>query len=163
MNATGPVRTAAADLSGIEFSQMRGEHLDEVLAIERAIYPFPWTRGNFQDSLDSNYEAWLARDENRRIIGYFMLMLAVDEAHLLNLSVRADMQGKGLGRLLLERVCALARRNQMESLLLEVRPSNARALSIYEHLGFSRIGVRKNYYPAAQNTRENAIVMRRNL
>jgi ribosomal-protein-alanine N-acetyltransferase len=147
----------------LEFSPMGAEHLDEVLAIEDAIYPFPWTRGNFQDSLASAYETWLARDASRRIVGYFVLMLAVDEAHLLNLSVRPDAQGRGIGTVLLERACALARRDQMHSLLLEVRPSNARALAIYEHLGFSRIGVRKDYYPAAGNTRENAIVMRRTL
>jgi [ribosomal protein S18]-alanine N-acetyltransferase len=163
MSASGITKTAATSLAGIEFSPMESAHLDDVLAIERAIYPFPWTRVNFQDSLDSNYEAWLARDASQRTIGYFMLMLAVDEAHLLNLSVRADAQGKGIGKLLLERVCALARRNDMDSLLLEVRPSNARALSIYQHLGFSQIGVRKDYYPAAGNTRENAIVMRRSL
>ncbi len=87
-------------------------------------------------------------------------MHAVDEAHLLNITVRPDLQGQGLGRRLLDRVCLLAREAGMPAVLLEVRPSNRNALSVYRHVGFAEIGLRKNYYPAAGQTRENAIVMR---
>jgi ribosomal-protein-alanine N-acetyltransferase len=87
-------------------------------------------------------------------------MLAVDEAHLLNITVRSDLQGKGIGRFLLDKVKIIARQNDMQSLLLEVRPSNHRALSVYHNAGFTKIGTRKNYYPAPGNAREDALVMK---
>ena len=87
-------------------------------------------------------------------------MLAVDEAHLLNISVRRDLHGHGVGRLQLDKVVALAKEHGMTSILLEVRPSNQRAFAVYERYGFLRIGNRKGYYPAADGAREDAIVMR---
>jgi ribosomal-protein-alanine N-acetyltransferase len=140
--------------------RMQPENLREVVAIEKAVYPFPWTLGNFNDSLKSAYQAWILRDESETLAGYFLLMPAFDEAHLLNITVRGDLQGHGLGRLMLDHVVAIARRIRMESILLEVRPSNVRALKIYEQYGFIRIGLRKDYYPAPDNTREDALVMR---
>ena len=139
---------------------MRVDDLGEVQAIESDVYPYPWTRGNFLDSLYSGYESWTLRDSSNTLIAYFLMMLAVDEAHLLNISVRRDCQRQGFGRMLLDRVVALARERRMSSILLEVRPSNERALAVYERYGFSLIGLRKAYYPAAGNTREDAIVMR---
>jgi ribosomal-protein-alanine N-acetyltransferase len=87
-------------------------------------------------------------------------MAVVDEAHLLNVAVSAEKQGQGLGRFLLNQAVACARGLGMESVLLEVRPSNTRALEIYERYGFKQIGRRKGYYPAADGQREDAIVMR---
>ena len=139
---------------------MQQGDIEQVLAIESIVYPHPWTRGNFLDSLASGYEAWVARETNFRLVGYFLAMQVVDEMHLLNISIRADLQGRGFGRMLLDRVAALARANGMTSILLEVRPSNLRALSVYERYGFVRIGLRRGYYPAASNMREDAIVMR---
>jgi ribosomal-protein-alanine N-acetyltransferase len=139
---------------------MRADDLAEVVAIENDVYPYPWSRGNFLDSLYSGYEAWTLRDSSGSLAGYFLLMLAVDEAHLLNITVRRDLHGKGLGRMQLDKVCALARSRGMHSVLLEVRPSNQRAQAVYERYGFAKIGIRKGYYPAAEKVREDAIVMR---
>ncbi|WP_089399158.1 ribosomal protein S18-alanine N-acetyltransferase [Noviherbaspirillum humi] len=139
---------------------MQVDDIDEVMRIELAAYPHPWTKGNFLDSLYSGYEAWVLRHGTTRLAGYFLVMLAVDEVHLLNITVRPELQGRGLGKLQLDRVAALARERGMGSVLLEVRPSNLRALAVYERYGFSRIGLRKGYYPAAGNRREDAIVMR---
>lgn len=139
---------------------MQESDLTEILAIENDVYPHPWTRGNFLDSLYSGYENWVVRDASGLIAGYFLLMFVVDEAHLLNVTVRRNMQGRGLGLLQLDRVAAIAREHNMASVLLEVRPSNQRALTIYQRYGFTEIGKRKGYYPAANNTREDAIVMR---
>jgi ribosomal-protein-alanine N-acetyltransferase len=100
------------------------------------------------------------RDAAGMLAGYFLLMLAVDEAHLLNISVRRDLHGKGLGRTQLDKVAALSKEKGMQSVLLEVRPSNQRALAVYQHYGFVQVGVRKGYYPAVGNMREDAIVMR---
>jgi ribosomal-protein-alanine N-acetyltransferase len=142
------------------FARMAADDLDELLLIENVIYPHPWTRGNFLDSLSSGYETWTLRDESGALVGYFLVMLAVDEAHLLNVSVRADLQGHGVGKKLLDKVVMIAQEHGMTSILLEVRPSNGHALAVYKHYGFTQIGVRKGYYPAVNNAREDAIVMR---
>ncbi len=145
------------------FSKMNVTDIEDVIAVEQNAYPFPWTRGNFLDSLDSGYEAWVLRDEDSRLLGYFLMMYAVEEVHLLNITVRPDRQGQGLGRKLLDQLIALARDAGMHAVLLEVRPSNNHALMVYHHLGFVQIGQRKNYYPAAGAGREDAIVMRKML
>ncbi len=145
------------------FAMMKVTDIEDVVAIECDAYPFPWTRGNFLDSLDSGYEAWVLRDNEDCLLAYFLLMYVVEEVHLLNITVRPDVQGLGLGSKLLDKVIALARDAAMPAVLLEVRPSNQHALAVYQHLGFVQIGVRKNYYPAAGATREDAIVMRKKL
>jgi ribosomal-protein-alanine N-acetyltransferase len=134
--------------------------LAEVMAIENDVYPFPWTRGNFLDSLYSGYEIWTVRDLTEAVAGYLLLMLSVDDAHLLNIAVRRDLHGRGVGRLLLDHAVALAGGKGLHSILLEVRPSNERAVNVYERYGFAGIGVRRGYYPAGANRREDAIVMR---
>jgi ribosomal-protein-alanine N-acetyltransferase len=155
--------TPAHDQTGpLRFYGMCLDDLDEVLAIERDIYPFPWTRGNFRDSLDAGYYAWTLREQGV-LVGYAVLMQALDEAHLLNISVSRAHQGRGLGRLVMDRVVAQMLAYGAQSVLLEVRPSNARALRFYDGYGFERIGVRRGYYPADAsfpNHREDAIVMR---
>jgi ribosomal-protein-alanine N-acetyltransferase len=145
------------------FVRMTLDDLPEVMVIENSVYPHPWTRGNFLDSLYSGYQAWVLRGTDGSLLGYFLLMLAVDEAHLLNITVRRDLHGQGFGRMQLDKVVALAKEHGMDSILLEVRPSNLRALAVYERYGYERIGRRKSYYPAANNTREDAIVMRLSL
>ncbi|HEY0843860.1 MAG TPA: ribosomal protein S18-alanine N-acetyltransferase [Noviherbaspirillum sp.] len=160
MSAVYKVVAESPAPSSLRFAPMQVSDLPEVLAIENDVYPYPWTRGNFLDSMYSGYETWTLRDTSGALAGYFLLMLAVDEAHLLNISVRRDLHGKGVGRLQLDKVVDIAREKGMTSVLLEVRPSNRRALAIYEQYGFVRIGQRKGYYPAEGNTREDAIVMR---
>ena len=144
----------------LAYAPMVAGDVDEVQALEAAVYPHPWSRGNFTDSLASGYSAWTLRDNAGVLVGYFLLMFAVDEAHLLNVAVEGAIQGQGLGRFLLNQSCACARQLGMESMLLEVRPSNVRALDIYQRYGFEQIGRRKGYYPAANSQREDAIVMR---
>jgi ribosomal-protein-alanine N-acetyltransferase len=148
------------DLARLNYEPMQQSDLDDVLGLEESVYPHPWSMGNFTDSLSSNYEAWVLRDQDRELLGYFLLMAIVDEAHLLNVAVSAEKQGQGLGRFLLNQAVACARGLGMTSVLLEVRPSNTRALEIYERYGFKHIGRRKGYYPAANQQREDAIVMR---
>lgn len=148
------------DLARLNYEPMRDADLAEVLALEHRVYPHPWTMANFADSLASGYHAWVLRDQAGELMGYFLLMAIVDEAHLLNVAVSDLRQGQGLGRFLLNQAVACARGQGMESVLLEVRPSNLRALDIYQRYGFRQIGRRKAYYPAANQQREDAIVMR---
>ena len=154
---------AAADLpshDALHYAPMVVADVDEVFALETSVYPHPWTRGNFIDSLAAGYHCWVLRDGAGVLAGYFLLMGALDEGHLLNVAVAAPRQREGLGLYLLEKIAACARGLSMSSILLEVRPSNLRALKIYARYGFTEIGRRKAYYPAHHGQREDAIVMR---
>ncbi len=142
------------------YAPMVAADIDEVFALESSVYPHPWSRGNFVDSLSSGYNSWTLRDDSGALVGYFLLMAVVDEAHLLNVAVAAPRQREGIGLFLLDKIVSCARGLSMDSILLEVRPSNLRALKVYEKYGFAEIGRRKNYYPAHHGLREDAIVMR---
>jgi ribosomal-protein-alanine N-acetyltransferase len=136
---------------------MREQDLAEVMAIEEAIYSHPWTRGNFADSLIAGYECrtWrLGAD----LLGYFVLMVAAGEAHLLNLSIAPAWQRKGHGSVLLREASGIARACGGRGIFLEVRPSNAGAQALYTRFGFRRIAVRRGYYPA-HSGREDALVL----
>ena len=150
----------SADFALLDYAPMRLQDVDDVVRLEQAVFPHPWSRGNFIDSLTSGYDAWVLRDAQGKLAGYFLLMAAVDEAHLLDVAVAADRQGTGLGRYLLDKVGACARGLGVESVLLEVRPSNLRALEVYRRYGYAEIGRRRAYYPAHEGQREDAIVMR---
>lgn len=141
----------------VEMLPMNARDLNEIVAIEDTVYPFPWTRGNFTDSLTAGYSTWVCR-VGGELVGYAVVMMAVDEAHLLNISVDKRRQGMGFGARLLRHAMGVARALGARSLLLEVRPSNERALELYRHFGFVRIGVRKAYYPAHEG-REDAMVL----
>jgi ribosomal-protein-alanine N-acetyltransferase len=146
---------------GLALRPMVVADIDEVYALEQSVFPHPWSRANFMDSLASGYDAWVLREPDEgALAGYFLVMHAVDEAHLLDVAVSGERQGSGLGRFLLDRVAARARTMGMSSILLEVRPSNVRALQVYERYGYAQIGRRKGYYPAHEGKREDAIVMR---
>jgi len=133
--------------------------LNQVMRIEYDVYPFPWTRGNFEDALRAGYTAWAMSDAGDAMIAYAIAMLAVDEAHLLNLSVARGYQRQGYGWRMLEWIAQCTRDYGARSLLLEVRPTNEAALRLYQRYGFERIGVRPGYYPAVGG-REDAVVMR---
>ena len=147
--------------SRLDWQPMQPDDLDAVLAVENVIYPFPWTAGNFRDSLESGYDCWIV-SEAGLMVGYTVVMTVVDEAHLLNISVAAERQRQGIGGEMLEALCAMAARRGLMRMLLEVRPSNAAAQALYVGHGFAEIGRRRDYYPAAGG-REDAIVMGRML
>jgi ribosomal-protein-alanine N-acetyltransferase len=143
--------------SAPEFVPMRESDLRSVLAIEESIYEFPWTLGNFRDSLRAGYACWVMR-EGRSVIGYAVLMLAAGEAHLLNLSVAAHSQRRGHGRNLLHNLVEVARERKAKVIFLEVRPTNEVGQRLYSGYGFRQIGVRRGYYPARKG-REDALVL----
>jgi ribosomal-protein-alanine N-acetyltransferase len=136
---------------------MREEDLDEVMAIESAVYTHPWTRGNFADSLRSGYDCRTLR-LGGELLGYFVVMAAAGEAHLLNLSVAAAHQRRGIGSGLLREAAAIAIGRGARSLFLEVRPSNRGAQALYTRFGFRKVAVRRGYYPA-HDGREDALVL----
>ncbi|HMA87471.1 MAG TPA: ribosomal protein S18-alanine N-acetyltransferase [Burkholderiales bacterium] len=136
---------------------MREADLAEVAAAESEIYTHPWSRGNFADSLRARYQCYTLR-RGADLVGYFVLMVAAGEAHLLNLSVAAAHQRRGHGSALLADLMRLARELGARTLFLEVRPSNLGAQALYRRFGFRRIGLRRGYYPA-QGGREDALVL----
>lgn len=135
--------------------------LDAVAAAEARIHAFPWTRGNFADSLATGHQAWLAQ-QGGRMIGYAVVMQVLDEVHLLNISVLPELQRGGRGSSLLAHLCGQARLCAATRMLLEVRPGNLAGQGFYRRHGFVEIGRRRDYYPAHAG-REDAIVMAREL
>jgi ribosomal-protein-alanine N-acetyltransferase len=134
--------------------------VEAVMAIESAAYAFPWSRGNFIDSLAAGYPACVLQGAQGELLGYFVAMGGVDEMHLLNITVAPPVQGRGHARVMFDALIPLCRAQRARTLWLEVRESNARARAMYAHLGFGQVGLRKGYYPAPFGRREDAVVMR---
>ena len=133
--------------------------LDTLVDIETAAYPFPWSRGNFIDSLNAGYLARKRVDADGQWLGYFIAMPGVQEVHLLNLTVTPAHQRRGHARAMLDELVRESRALEAQRLWLEVRTSNQRAQELYRRYGFRDVGLRRGYYPAGTLARENAIVM----
>lgn len=139
------------------FRSMTEADLLQIMEIERRAYPYPWTPGILRDCLRVGYACWVY-EVDAVIHAYGVMSVAAGEAHILNLCVRTESQGQGLGGKMLTQLIALARRHGADTLLLEVRPSNLSALRLYQRQGFNEVGTRKNYYPAEQG-REDALIL----
>jgi ribosomal-protein-alanine N-acetyltransferase len=144
---------------GAALRAMTVSDLDAVMAIEAGAYSFPWTRGNFIDSLAAGYLALVLAAPQDGIVGYLVAMAGVDEMHLLNLTVAPGWQRRGLARELLDALEARCRADGLSMLWLEVRHSNERARALYARRGFAEVGLRRGYYPAPLSKREDAVVM----
>jgi len=140
-----------------QLAPMGEADLDAVLVIERAAYTHPWTRGNFADSLRARYQCRTWR-QGGTLLGYFVLLAAAGEAHLLNLSIAPACQRRGHGSALLREAMRVAREDGAKKVFLEVRPSNLAGKALYERFGFRKIALRRGYYPA-QGGREDALVL----
>jgi ribosomal-protein-alanine N-acetyltransferase len=140
------------------FAPMQEADLEWVAEQDKLLYPFPWAAVNFADSMSAGYGCWTMCEGGERA-GYAVLMMVLDEVHILNISVVGERQGRGLGRRLLDHLAAVAREAGARQMFLEVRPSNTPALALYQRAGFETIGRRKGYYPAADG-REDGLVMR---
>ena len=134
--------------------------LPEVVELERQSQAFPWSRRNFEDALAAQYPAWVLRVDGT-LAGFCVAMPAPDDVHLLVIAVAPDFRGQGLARQLLDQVDRLAINLGIGRVLLEVRPSNHKALGFYQREGFAQIGLRRGYYPAGRGAREDALVMAR--
>ncbi len=143
--------------SAPSFEPMRPEDIDAVMATEQRAYPFPWSRANFSDSLVSGYSAWCCR-VGGALVGHAVMMLVLDEAHLLNITISPDWQRHGYGMLVMQHLFDVARSHGAKRMFLEARPSNAPGQGLYDKLGFETIGRRRGYYPADAG-REDAVVM----
>lgn len=158
-----PSTPAPAGQLAYALRPMTPADLDAVNHIESRVYDFPWSRGNFADSLTAQYHAQVLTDTTDAVCGYFVAMPGVEEMHLLNISVAPPMQGQGLSLLMLDAVTLLSRADGAHLLWLEVRPSNTHAVRVYERYGFYPIARRRDYYPSVdaqgRACREDALVM----
>lgn len=125
--------------------------------MEKSLYEFPWSPGNFRDSLEAGYDCWGVCHGNA-LIGYAVLMVALDEAHLLNFAVASEWHGQGVGRAFLAHMMEVAKQARCEIVYLEVRPTNVVARHLYRSVGFQQIAIRPNYYPASGG-REDALFL----
>lgn len=152
------VATVATDL----VLPMSAHDLPAVVELERQSQAFPWSHRHFEDALAANYPAWIVRRDHQ-LIGFCVAMAAIEEVHVLVIAVAGDARRGGVGSMLLREVERYAEMWALGRVLLEVRPSNTRALAFYVQQSFTEIGRRKGYYPAAHGEREDAIVMSRQI
>jgi len=142
----------------VHFEPMLAERLEAVVAVEKRAYAHPWNHTNFLDALQSGNQAQMLMAGDV-LLGYFVAMPGVDEVHLLNITVAPEYQGQGWARTLLDAMDLWARGQSAAWLWLEVRVGNLRAMRVYEAHGYQRVGQRKDYYPAGEGQREDAVVM----
>lgn len=147
----------AADAAAVRIRPMQSADLAAVVRNETRAYAYPWSPGIFADCLAAAHECWVL-EEGEAVVGHGILAAAAGEAHLLNLCVARDRQGRGLGRLLVEWMLERARRRHAGVVFLEVRPSNRAAWQLYDSIGFCEVGRRPGYYPDARGS-EDALVM----
>ena len=165
--------TSAAELA---FLPMEAGDLDAVLSLEQISHAHPWTRGNFSDSLAAGHWAYCIRPDSadaepgsyldpQVLWAYCVLYPAVDELHLLNITVAPQLRRLGIAARILKAIEGIAASRKMPRIILEVRPSNIPAITLYQSLGYETIGVRKGYYPADESTgqREDAQVMAKSI
>lgn len=139
------------------FRLMQETDLDQVIAIEEAIYSFPWTRGIFFDCINIGYLC-MVLEENGKIVAYSVMSVAAGESHLLTIVVPAEEQGKGYGKKMLNEMIQQAINDDSSTMYLEVRTSNKIAIQLYHNRGFNELGIRNNYYPSEQG-REDALIL----
>ncbi|RDH85046.1 MAG: ribosomal-protein-alanine N-acetyltransferase [endosymbiont of Galathealinum brachiosum] len=140
---------------------MMADDIPAIMEIENKVYTHPWTVGIFNDCMRVGYNCWVYYEDDE-LLAYGLVSVAVNEAHILNLCVSPDAQGKGLGKRMLYKLMQLAAERQGNSIFLEVRESNLIAQKLYDQEGFNRIGLRKNYYPS-EDGREDALVYAKEL
>ena len=145
----------------VQFQALTADWLDRVLAIENAVYPHPWSRANFEDSIQTGYQMQVLTTPDSEILGYFIAMKGFEEVHVLNITVAEPFQRQGWAKLMLDALAVWSRGQGAAWLWLEVRGSNERALQVYKAQGFKLVSVRQDYYPKGPkaNGREDAIVM----
>jgi ribosomal-protein-alanine N-acetyltransferase len=153
-----PAVGSGATTVEVRFEPMLDQHLDAVAALEQRAYPHPWQRRHFADCLGAGYQAQLLM-AGELMLGYFVAMKGVDEVHLLNLVVAPEHQRLGWAQVLLDALALWARGQGAHWVWLEARASNTRAVHVYKAHGYRLVGTRRQYYPAENGQREDAVVM----
>ncbi len=131
--------------------------IDAVMRIENSAYDYPWTEGIFRDCLRVRYHSFVA-EQDGEVIAYVLMNTVLNEAHILNICVDPLYRRRGIAAYLLQHIIDTALKLKSDTLFLEVRESNKAALALYRRFNFNEVGIRRNYYPAADG-REDAIML----
>ena len=140
----------------IHFRTLLPEDAEGVARVECESFPTPWSREDFWREASNDFACYIVVLADEAIIGFGGCWISFEEAQVTNIALTASQRGRGLGKVLMEKLMCAAAERGAERMTLEVRPSNTPALRLYEGLGFAAIGVRKKYY---QDNDEDAILM----
>jgi len=143
-------------MADYDISLMTAADIDGMYAVELATFSVPWSRESIEAELTNPCARYLVARKGGEVIGYAGMWLVIDEAHVTNVAVRADMRGQGLGKELMEKLIQLAADSGMIWMTLEVRRSNKIAQALYHKFGFIDVGYRKRYY---EDNQEDALLM----
>lgn len=156
MDESQRVLDKAGDDIQIEIKEMEPQDIPDVAALEKRIFSMPWSEQGFYSSLVSPDTVYLIVRSKGKLIGYCGLLQSLDEADITNVAVAEEFRGRGIARQMLEKLMCLGKGRGIERYTLEVRVSNEPALRLYQRLGFSSAGIRKNFY---EKPREDAVIM----
>jgi ribosomal-protein-alanine N-acetyltransferase len=138
--------------------RMNESHVSAVAELEKLCFSDPWSENSVASELKNKLALWLVAEEEGRVSGYIGSQTCGDESDVMNVAVHPDFRRRGIAEALVNRLVEELKAIDSHSLTLEVRASNVPAISLYEKLGFSEVGRRKNYY---RNPREDALIMRK--
>ena len=133
-------------MDAMAIRDMRPEDVPDVASIERSSFSMPWSENSFYSEVYGRYSIARVAVIRKRIVGYIITRLILDEGHLLDLAIHSELRRRGIARLLLEDVICGLKINSCRAFYLEVRASNIAARQFYEKMDFTDIGTRKNYY-----------------
>lgn len=135
---------------------MNESHVKQVAELEKICFSDPWSENSVASELNNPLSVWLVAEENGIVCGYVGSQTVLDETDMMNIAVHPDFRRKGIAAALIAELVRLLKERGSRILRLEVRESNAPAISLYETMGFTQLGFRKNYY---RNTKENALIL----
>lgn len=142
----------------IEFAEMQPRHVPQVAALEKICFADPWSEKSVASELENPLSYWLVAMDGEKLVGYVGSQTVLGETDMMNVAVCPDYRRQGIAEGLILALIADLKARESHCLTLEVRDSNASARTLYEKLGFSEIGRRKNYY---RNPKEDALILRK--
>lgn len=137
-------------------TRMNESHVAQVAALEKMCFSDPWSENSVASELNNPLSLWLIAEENQAVCGYVGSQTVLDETDMMNIAVHPDCRRRGVAAALITELVHQLRERGSHILRLEVRESNAPAIALYEAMGFTQLGLRKNYY---RNPRENALIL----
>lgn len=148
-------REGMAETGSVGIRSMHSEDTLAVSLLEQEIFTQPWSRQGFLNALTEE-NLFLVVEQEGKIVGYCGMYCGADEGEIVNVSVKREARGCGIGYRMLKKLLAKAKEAGIRQVVLEVRVSNRAAIGLYEKLGFSIVGLRKGFY---EQPREDAYVM----
>lgn len=135
---------------------MNKDHVAQIASLERQCFADPWSEGSIASELDNPLSLWLVAEQNGAVCGYVGSQTVLDETDMMNIAVRSDCRRQGIAAALIEELASRLKERGSHILRLEVRESNTPAIALYNSMGFTQLGIRKNYY---RNPKENALIL----